>query len=119
MINILVVSGSFYSTERLVQDLGSALGPNVRIVAKYRDYHAKESAPWTDIIVGDGTCKTRDEFGTSMPIQFDGRKLASEHGKVFVKMRRRETNRSTRAVRRIAKRIRRQAKKRGIPLTVG
>lgn len=81
-IVIMVVSADFYGTEKFVNELESLIGDIADIQAVHRTYHAENAAPNVDIIVGDYTCKERDEH---MPygVVYSHVSLARHHGKKY------------------------------------
>lgn len=77
MSNVLIVSSDFYSTESLAAELRKH---DMTVTTVYRDYHFDDTLKGVDVVATDGTCKTGDGTGQSMPIRFtDPRKVARRH----------------------------------------
>ncbi len=93
----LIVSSRYYAGEKLANLLREKL-PDAEINVAYRDYNAVAMAADADLIIGDGTCKTRDETGVSIPIRYSSRELAKEHNKPYLSMRRASARRVARAL---------------------
>lgn len=75
MTHVAIVSSDFYSSE----DLAAALHKHgVTASCIYRDYNFNPSLEGVDVVVTDGTCKTGDGGGHSMPIRFDEPGKAAE-----------------------------------------
>lgn len=75
-MRILVVTRSFYRVERLKRKL-----PQHEIEGCFRDYHLDSAlSKIPDLVLSDGTCKTRIDGGESFGIYFDIRSKAKAHG---------------------------------------
>ena len=74
MSNVLIISSDFYATENLAAELRKH---DVTVTTVYRDYHFDDTLQGVDVVATDGTCKTGDGTGQSMPIRFtEPRKVA-------------------------------------------
>jgi hypothetical protein len=65
--NVLIISSDYYATENLAAELQKH---GVTVTTVYRDYHFDDTLQGVDVVATDGTCKTSDGTGQSMPIRF-------------------------------------------------
>lgn len=68
MAHVLIVSRDYHSTERLARALEER---GVRTSRVYRSYNFNPSLDGIDVVASDGTCKTGDGGGHSIPVPFD------------------------------------------------
>lgn len=61
-VNILIVSNDSYAVNDLVTAISERLAGRVEMHAIFRDYHFGTDG--VEIIMGNGLCKTRSEWGT-------------------------------------------------------
>lgn len=74
MPNVLIISSDYYDTESLAAELRKH---GVTVTTVYRDYHFVNTLQGVDVVAMDGTCKTGDGTGQSIPIRFtEPRKIA-------------------------------------------
>lgn len=98
-MRVLIVSSSFYNANDLANELREALDKSVEVETCFRDYHFNDAVHTADLIVSDGTCKSRDEQGVISPIVHDVRASCKEHGKLCIASRYRGKLPSARRVR--------------------
>lgn len=85
-IQVMLVTGSYYRGSIIADRLQSLLGDEFEVFTCYRDYNAEANAPDCDVIIGDNTCKTRDNNGVSYPIFYSARKLARNYKIHYISM---------------------------------
>lgn len=61
MANVLIVSSDYYSSQSLADTLEKH---GVTASCIYRDYHFDNTLQGVDVVVTDGTCKTRPRMGS-------------------------------------------------------
>ena len=102
-LTILVVTSEYYRTIE-IRNLSTEAGLDATIIGCFRDYHFTHRIADADIVIGDGTCKTRGDDGVSYPILFDAGQRAKKLNLPFIQIS--KPDRSLRS-----NRIRRQLKR--------
>ncbi len=85
-IQVMIVTSDYYRGAIVTDRLQELLGDKFEVFGCYRDYNAEENAPNCDVIIGDGTCKTRDDNGVSYPMFYSARSTARKYKIHYISM---------------------------------
>jgi len=82
-VAVLIVSNDSRSVGELVGIINERLGNRVAVVAIYRDYHFDDiDLKAVEIMMGNGLCKTRDEWVQSFSIYFPVARMAARKARI-------------------------------------